>query len=117
VSWPLVYRGIAEATYPEGDQTIGWCYHAPFLAGRESIGARYKALQGSRAPILIWTPAGWWCSDQMARDSMRWYGDGWSVTGDLPAITVTPSINFVGAYHGWVTAGVLTDDCDGRKFP
>lgn len=40
----------------------------------------------------------------------------WSVSGDLPNVTVTPSINMVGVYHGWIQNGVITDDCDGRTF-
>lgn len=41
---------------------------------------------------------------------------GWKVSGEPPNVTATPSINFVGVYHGWVTNGVVTDDCEGRKF-
>lgn len=36
-------------------------------------------------------------------------GDGWTVTGDPPAITVSPSINVVGIWHGWLRNGVLTE--------
>ncbi len=43
-------------------------------------------------------------------------GTGWKVTGDAPKITVEPSINVVGSYHGWIRDGVITDDCEGRKF-
>lgn len=41
---------------------------------------------------------------------------GWIVTGEMPVITVSPSINAAGAYHGWIQNGVLTDDCEGRKY-
>jgi hypothetical protein len=40
----------------------------------------------------------------------------WNVVGGMPLVTATPSINFVGLYHGWVTNGVVTDDCEGRTF-
>jgi hypothetical protein len=43
-------------------------------------------------------------------------GNGWTWTGEAPNITATPSINFVGIYHGWVQNGMVTDDCEGRKF-
>ncbi len=43
-------------------------------------------------------------------------GGHWKIVGDAPNITATPSINFAGLYHGWVRDGVVTDDCDGRKF-
>lgn len=46
-------------------------------------------------------------------------GGKWTVTGELPNITVSPSIAQQGGsvYHGFVQGGVITEDCDGRKFP
>ncbi|BAW19523.1 hypothetical protein [Ralstonia phage RP31] len=44
------------------------------------------------------------------------YG-GWTVTGEAPEITVHPSINLVGFYHGWIHNGIVSDDCEGRQFP
>jgi hypothetical protein len=41
---------------------------------------------------------------------------GWTLAGEPPNVTETPSINFTGTYHGWVTGGFVTDDCEGRKF-
>ena len=43
-------------------------------------------------------------------------GKGWKRTGEPPRITVTPSINHVGQYHGWLANGIFTDDSEGRKF-
>lgn len=40
---------------------------------------------------------------------------GWEVTGELPNITLRPSIGAV-EYHGWVTDGVLSDDIEGRTY-
>lgn len=40
----------------------------------------------------------------------------WSMSGELPLITISPSIHAVGTYHGHIIAGVLGDDGDGRKF-
>jgi len=40
----------------------------------------------------------------------------WSVSGEWPSVTVAPSINCPGAYHGYITNGMVTDDVDGRKF-
>jgi hypothetical protein len=40
----------------------------------------------------------------------------WIRVGEPPNITVTPSINYVGFYHGWLRDGVLSDDCEGRIF-
>lgn len=42
-------------------------------------------------------------------------GGYWDVTGDVPNISVTPSIN-VGPeiWHGWITAGSLSPDFDSK---
>ncbi len=41
---------------------------------------------------------------------------GWTVTGEAPAITVAPSIDGIGVYHGFLRNGVISDDLEGRKF-
>jgi hypothetical protein len=43
-------------------------------------------------------------------------GCKWDVSGEIPNVTASPSINFVGLYHGWVQNGVVSDDVEGRKF-
>lgn len=35
---------------------------------------------------------------------------GWSVSGTAPNITVSPSINVGGAYHGFLRNGIIEDD-------
>lgn len=40
----------------------------------------------------------------------------WTRTGEPPNITVSPSINYMGFYHGWLCEGVLSDDCEGRQL-
>jgi hypothetical protein len=42
-------------------------------------------------------------------------GGGWCVNGTPPLLTVTPSI-LTPRYHGFLTSGVLTNDCEGRLF-
>ena len=44
-------------------------------------------------------------------------GAGWTITGEPPHLTAHPSINVIGAYHGWLKDGVLSDDCEGRHYP
>jgi hypothetical protein len=41
----------------------------------------------------------------------------WHVEGAVPNITVSPSIAQVGVYHGFIKGGVISEDCEGRKFP
>lgn len=48
------------------------------------------------------------------RDGVQ-YG-GWEVSGEAPNITVSPSINIGGIYHGWLQNGVISDECEGRRY-
>lgn len=41
---------------------------------------------------------------------------GWEITGEPPKVTIRPSINHVGVYHGYLTDGVLSDDLEGRAL-
>ena len=90
-----------------------------------TLGAHYWAMQARadkprRLPIVIHLPNGQdWCPDQMARNDAGFHGRGWQVDLDagVDMMTITPSINCVGSYHGWVRAGYVTDDCEGRTFP
>lgn len=74
----------------------------------------YRAdAEGKRPMLWVMLPSGPFCIDQRSSRSEA----GWKVTGDAPQVTLTPSINVMGAYHGWITDGVITDDCEGRTFP
>lgn len=53
-----------------------------------------------RAPIAVICPNG--CEWEIDRWSSN--GTGWTVTGDLPNITCSPSI-ICGDYHGWLRNG------------
>lgn len=75
----------------------------------------YRMWHGKRPPLWVCLPGwNWWCIDTLPVPSLA--GDGWMVTGVAPLITVSPSINFEGGYHGWITNGIVSDDCEGRKF-
>lgn len=56
-----------------------------------------------RAPIAVVCPNG--CEWEIDRWSSN--GDGWTVTGDLPNITCSPSI-ICGDYHGFLRGGEFT---------
>jgi hypothetical protein len=54
-------------------------------------------------------------------------GSTWTVTGEAPKLTVTPSIRrfdisdgkggiWKKGWHGYITDGILTDDYDGRTY-
>lgn len=125
--WPLIPLSEEEWKRLAADSELkpGHCVIAPWVLEPDhwragSFGSHYLNLpQPRRAPILIMLPGdNQWCPDQMAWTSERGnYGNGWMVTGEWPKISITPSINFVGRYHGFVIAGEITDDCEGRVFP
>lgn len=79
----------------------------------------------NRKPLYVALPIKWHDGstgvqlllvDGQCYDGQRGYYDGWTVTGTPPQISVHPSINMVGHYHGFIQNGVITDDYDGRKF-
>lgn len=70
--------------------------------------------QGRRRPILVALPGGAIFNlDRFASGSGR---SGWTITGAPPRLTATPSINCEGVWHGYLTGGVLTEDCESRRF-
>lgn len=75
---------------------------------------------GVRPPIAVMCPDGtpWVVDERYGRldASGQRVKAGWTVTGKPPCLTVTPSINVVGRYHGWLIEGLLTDDIEGRVF-
>lgn len=40
----------------------------------------------------------------------------WTVTGEPPDVTVAPSIDCNGVYHGYIRDGVITDDLEHRVY-
>lgn len=51
--------------------------------------------------------AAWGTNDRASRHDGGWPGPYWDVTGEAPAITVSPSINDQGSrpWHGWIRDG------------
>lgn len=44
-------------------------------------------------------------------------GKKWDVQGAPPIITASPSIGIGGLYHGFIKAGIISEDVDGRAYP
>lgn len=44
-------------------------------------------------------------------------GPKWNVQGTPPVITVQPSIDAKGRYHGHIADGIIGEDCEGRTYP
>jgi hypothetical protein len=62
----------------------------------------WKGPDGHTLSVL--TPGGIWIIDGPTSKGTR----PWSRTGVPPKVTVHPSINFEGSYHGWLRDGVLS---------
>ncbi len=69
----------------------------PEGAGHTIVLCRHTYPNGYVHPIT-------WHTKQATAD-----GRPWSVTGEPPNITVSPSINVVGIWHGWIRDGVISD--------
>lgn len=90
----------------------------------------YWEHNSSRKPIVLALPilyyggpeAGYYMGinpfvvDGQCFNTSQGYYDGWTVNGVPPLLTISPSINMVDRYHGWLQNGVLSDDVDGRKY-
>jgi len=81
---------------------------------------KYFQRNSGRPPLVVALPCVGggrvdWCVDGPCWKDGKVYGDGWDVSGEPPLITVAPSINIIGAYHGFIQNGVITDDCEGRR--
>jgi hypothetical protein len=113
-----------------GDMRPGDMYFAPWQIDdphyADALSKRYFSEHAAnRAPLVVILPDGTpFCVDTRAfgrinpnaegAEQFGYYGDGWAVTGEPPRITVSPSVNIVGSYHGFIRDGEITDDIDGR---
>lgn len=75
--------------------------------------------RGKRPPMMVQLPSGTFCIDMCTMEGGIPHPQrhGWTVTGEPPNVTLSPSINIKGYYHGFIQGGVITEDCEGRKFP
>lgn len=114
---------------PEGPWQPGWCFPNPF--GDNWLSPVFVETVHDRPAIVVCLPmrhavpnaqnryehTTWFCIDSSPTSEP---GGHWDVTVDLatlvdgekPDITVQPSINCVGLYHGYVTHGVVGPDLD-----
>jgi hypothetical protein len=105
---------MLDTTQPRDTRRIGAMW---WVEGRdEYAGADHLANRRGQHLLIVETPGGAWVVDGRSFDGTT-YGPGWVRTGEPPRVTVTPSVNIVGAYHGYLRDGVLTDDLEGRIYP
>lgn len=117
--WPLKVYATRKAALEANGGTVpvGATWPAPHLIGDHAY-RDALALPPGRTPFFVKLPDGYeFCPYLRAwNPEQGHHGDGWRVTGELPHVTIEPSINVVGRYHGWIRNGIITDDCEGRTF-
>lgn len=102
---------------------------AYFLTGLTEAELRMRHLSDQyfrdnsfRAPlIIVLPPKTRFVVDAKCFSRDRGYYEGWKVEGHPPFISITPSINLEGTYHGFigingVPIGHIGNDLDGRKY-
>jgi hypothetical protein len=101
-------------------------FYAPWLVEGEDaayylktyLSSEYKRdHMGKRPPIMVVLPTGTdFCVDCVCGGSQD--GHGWTVIGEAPGITVSPSINHWAGHdrgwHGYLRDGILSDDLEGK---
>jgi hypothetical protein len=118
MAWPL-FLVTRQPRLGEEEYRPGACwYDEELLDWQHLLSKRYLSIKDTRMPIVVLIPDGnsltHFCVDFFPTDNKE---GSWQVSGTLPAITITPSINLVGRYHGFIRNGILEDDCEGRRFP
>lgn len=124
MAWKLVYH-----SYEPEDACVGDVWDAPDWAGSNIISERYKhETVHDRPPLMCLLPSKYdprgdrFLLDRVAGDNGR--RKGWDITivgdlvpGETPDITLHPSVNCEGSWHGYIRNGEITDDCEGRTYP
>lgn len=78
---------------------------------------QYYSDNSKRPPLVILLPGKtYFVADSKCFSLEKGYYDGWKVVGDPANLTIAPSVNFKGAYHGYITNGIIGNDVEGRKF-
>lgn len=129
MNWPC--KLVDDVVFKRGETPIGTMFYGPTLEEAKADPKRwngwirlqvgylsdyYRANNTHRRPLFVVLPN----NDLFCVDGQCWkmgehYG-GWTVTGEPPDITISPSINIGGSYHGFLQNGVISPDCEGRLY-
>ena len=83
------------------------CFMAENEADKAKPGAMWWEERGGKHAWVVTLPClAEFYQDQHSTDDRQ----PWTCTGEPPNVTVHPSINYGGLYHGWLQNGVLSDD-------
>jgi hypothetical protein len=130
--WPITFRGERPA-----DPRVGDAYFVPEAHVRRHVDHGYplawalaltKAFElAGRRPIAVVLPCGYHLCIDTAYWGGRWGENpqrvGWAVqiagpiaAGEKLDVTLSPSVNIGGSYHGWIQGGIISEDVEGRRF-
>jgi hypothetical protein len=119
MSWKceLVTKEQVEEKYSKRESVpIGWMWFANNYPESLLSPQYLQTHKPNRAPIYVELPDGPFCVDSKVSGGNH----GWTVAGEAPNITVSPSINSSpgtkDGYHGFLVNGQLTDDVEGRSY-
>lgn len=116
------YDAAVAAFGDRGRFPIGTMYPDSEMVDRVFRGKRFLSPQyfathaAHRQPLVVELPSGHFCIDSSYIKKGVPQDSGWAVTGDPPNVTLTPSVNIEGSYHGFITNGVISDDVEQRQF-
>ena len=83
------------------------CFMAQNEVDKTKPGAMwFEEIKGRRVWVVVLPCRDLFYQDQQTSDGRN----AWTCTGEPPNVTVNPSINYVGLYHGWLRNGELSDD-------
>lgn len=113
--WPEGLTEWCTRLYSPGDcwyasrRADGHWYQYPDHDGGRRVLIAPRHLGTTQAPMLVVLPSGdlFCLQSPTIRDGQPTL-KGWTVHGQLPRVTVKPSINLVGIWHGWLRNGTLT---------
>lgn len=112
MTWPLVEIPNPWGDEPsEGEYQIGSCWKAPPLKPDYVLAPEWKTSGRDYFIWIVLPSRDLFTPDRLSSNNTS----GWTVTGELPNISITPSIGSQ-SYHGFVQNGVLTDDLEGRTY-
>jgi hypothetical protein len=121
MSYPLVLISWEEYKLRRArhEDLAGQCFYASaatqqrILSGldaREASPEYLSTWHGKRPIIFVHLPGGAWSAWSPDCRSYDPGGPGWTVIGELPLITVEPSVCLPGIYHGSIRDGVISAD-------
>lgn len=93
-----LFLGDSVGQVPAG--AMQWVLHRPGATVQSPMDHH----DGTELHLLVVTPGGTWCTGCPATG-----GGAWTLEGEAPNVTATPSIDIPGRWHGWLRDGVLTE--------